>query len=339
MKNIYLTTLLVFFGLFLSCNNTKAKEPELLKTIKNTETKEFFSLVKPINKPEEPLYKTIYNEYSISMNSNSSNQELIFTKGNLKVSKVLQFYYENPELVFHLYKSNLDNIVILIEGRDYYSSNLGVYYIENESNKIIAIDETLTYNQDDPEAKGFKLPKVEILKNVNDLKCKFYLGDKSLYDKNYDVTKIETEKNNTSEKNIVTNAINKSLNNKDYFTKTFDINKDGIDDKIVSHNRYKGDELLLFLGDNGNNLNFALKTVSFSADGGNQISDIKETKQWFNIITVFPDFSVAAVWPLLGLLPGSCLFLFAHAESFVYGTVAGCGFPAFGRQLQPKSAP
>ena len=32
-----------------------------------------------------------------------------------------------------------------------------------------------------------------------------------------------------------------------------------------------------------------LKTINFSADGGNQIADIKETEQGFNIITLFPD--------------------------------------------------
>ncbi len=289
MRSIYLTLQLVFFGLLLSCNNTRAKEPEALKIIKNTETKEFFSLVKPINNPEEPLYKTIYNNCSISINSNTSYQELIFKKENLEVSKVLRFYYENPEIVFHLYKSNFDNIIILIEGRDYYSSNLGVYYMDGKSNEIIEIDDTLTYKQDDPESKGFKLPKVEILKNVDILKCRFYLGGKFLYNKDYDIKKSIKEKNNSSQKNIETQNINKYINNKDYFIKTFDINKDGIDDKIISHNRYKGDELLLFLGDNVNHFNFALKTVNFSADGGNQISDITETEQGFNIITLFPD--------------------------------------------------
>ena len=71
MKNVYLTLQLVFFGLFLSCNNTKAKDPEPLKTIIKTETKETFSFVKPANKPEEPLYKTIYNECSISIDRKS----------------------------------------------------------------------------------------------------------------------------------------------------------------------------------------------------------------------------------------------------------------------------
>lgn len=290
MKNIYLNLLIVSFGLFLGCKNNEAKEPEKLKIIESTVTEEFFSLVKPINNPEEPLYKTIYNDYSISINSNTSNQELIFKKGNIEISKVLKFYYENPEIVFHLYKSNLDNFVILIEGRDYYSSTLGLYYLDNKLTNIIEIDDKLSYNQDEPESKGFKFPKVEILKNINNLKCKFYLGDKFLYDKDYEIsTKIKTRNDNASENNISANSINQYLNNKAYFIKTFDINKDGIDDKIVSNNQYQGDELLIFLGKNDMNFKLVLKTVNFSADGGNQISDITETEQGFNITTLFPD--------------------------------------------------
>lgn len=289
MKNIYLNLLLVFFGLLLGCKNTEAKEPIILKTIKSTEPKEVFSLLKPINNPEEPLYKTIYNDYSISINSDTSSQELIFKKGNIEISKVLKFYYENPEIVFHLYKSNLDNFVILIEGRDYYSSTLGLYYLDNKLTNIIEIDDTLSYNQDEPESKGFKFPQVEILKSIDNLKCKFYLGDKFLYDKDYEISaKIKTN-DNASENNISANSINQYLNNKAYFIKTFDINKDGIDDKIVSNNRYQGDELLIFLGKNDMNFKLVLKTVNFSVDGGNQISDITETEQGFNITTLFPD--------------------------------------------------
>ncbi|MGE8340654.1 MAG: hypothetical protein ACN6OI_06440 [Flavobacterium sp.] len=111
-----------------------------------------------------------------------------------------------------------------------------------------------------------------------------------MYDKNYEIsTKLETKKNNASENNIASNNINQYLNNKDYFIKTFDINKDGIKDKIVSNNPYQGDELLIFLGEDGINFRLVLKTINFSADGGNQISDIIETEEGFNITTLFPD--------------------------------------------------
>lgn len=95
------------------------------------------------------------------------------------------------------------------------------------------------------------------------------------------------EANNTER--VQTINLNQYTNNTNYFIKTFDVNKDGIKDKIVSHNRYLGDELLLFLGSKDGNYNFTLKSTNFSEDGGNQITDIKETKEGFEIITQFPD--------------------------------------------------
>ena len=204
MRLTYLTFLYAFLGLLLNCNNTKLKESEPQKAVKQTEVKEIFSLVKPTNKPEEPLYATVYNGYSISIQSNSSQQELIFKKGNVEIKKTLKFYYENPEIIFHLYKSDLDNIVILIEGRDYYGSNLGVYYIGNKTNKIIEIDDSLNYTQDNPETKGFKFPKAEIIKKDDELKCKVFLGNKLLSDKTYNITTIE--KTSSSKKDIIADS-------------------------------------------------------------------------------------------------------------------------------------
>lgn len=79
------------------------------------------------------------------------------------------------------------------------------------------------------------------------------------------------------------------INNKDYFIKTFDVNKDGVTDKIVSQNRFMGDEILVFLGDKSNNYTLALKSTNFSEDGGNQVTDIKESSEGYEIITQFPD--------------------------------------------------
>lgn len=99
--------------------------------------------------------------------------------------------------------------------------------------------------------------------------------------------KDRVEANNTEK--VQTINLNQYTNNANYFIKTFDVNKDGIKDKIVSHNRYLGDELLLFLGNKDGDYNWALKSTNFSEDGGNQITDIKETKEGFEIITQFPD--------------------------------------------------
>lgn len=93
---------------------------------------------------------------------------------------------------------------------------------------------------------------------------------------------------NEIEKNNITN-IDKYSKDSAYFIKTFDINKDGILDKVISNNPYEGEDLLVYLGNKNSEYTLALKTINFSQDGGNQISDIKESKEGFEIITRFPD--------------------------------------------------
>ncbi|UZD22936.1 hypothetical protein PBT90_05830 [Algoriphagus halophytocola] len=73
-----------------------------------------------------------------------------------------------------------------------------------------------------------------------------------------------------------------------YFLRDIDINNDQILDKIVSAGPYQGDELYLFLK-TGNTYEFALKTINFSEDGGNQIVDIHSERSGFVIKTAFPD--------------------------------------------------
>jgi len=78
------------------------------------------------------------------------------------------------------------------------------------------------------------------------------------------------------------------LENEHFFIRDIDINNDGILDKIVSTERYQGDELLLFIND-GEAYRFALKTINFSEDGGNQIVDVLAEQGGFFIKTAFPD--------------------------------------------------
>lgn len=203
MKSIYLAFTLTFLSILLNCNNTQLKESDSLKITKKTGNKEVFSLLKPINKPEEPLYDTKYKGYAISIKSNSFNQELVFKKGNIEITRILNFYYENPEIVFHLYESNLNNNIILIEGRDYYGSNLGLYYVDNKENRIIEIDDTISYTQDNPETKGFKMPKAEIIKQKDKIEFKLFLENKLLCNKIYNITAMEA---NDSLKNTVINS-------------------------------------------------------------------------------------------------------------------------------------
>ncbi|WP_123873438.1 SH3 domain-containing protein [Chryseobacterium piscium] len=80
-------------------------------------------------------------------------------------------------------------------------------------------------------------------------------------------------------------------NNKDYFIKTFDVNKDGISDKIVSSKPYQGEDLFVFYGNESSEYDLSLETINFSEDGGNIIKDIVSipNSKGLTVITYFPD--------------------------------------------------
>lgn len=81
------------------------------------------------------------------------------------------------------------------------------------------------------------------------------------------------------------------INNEDYFIKTFDVNKDGISDKMVSNKPYLGENLFVFFGNKHGKYTLALETRNFSEDGGNIIEDVipLPDKKGFTIKTFFPD--------------------------------------------------
>lgn len=78
------------------------------------------------------------------------------------------------------------------------------------------------------------------------------------------------------------------LRSESYFTKEIDVNNDKVLDMIVSSKPYEGEELIIFLKKN-DSYELALKSINFSEDGGNQITDIKQDKNGFVILTAFPD--------------------------------------------------
>lgn len=81
------------------------------------------------------------------------------------------------------------------------------------------------------------------------------------------------------------------LNNKSFFIRTFDINKDGIADKVVSSIAYEGDDLFVFFGNKAGGYSEVLESSNFSEDGGNIIKDIGEIpgSKGFVVKTYFPD--------------------------------------------------
>ncbi|MDM1553161.1 MULTISPECIES: SH3 domain-containing protein [Chryseobacterium] len=103
------------------------------------------------------------------------------------------------------------------------------------------------------------------------------------------------QKNNTGKGIIKHKPPRTSLeaytHNDDYFIKTFDVNKDGISDKIVSSKPYQGENLFVFFGDKQGKYTLVLETSNFSSDGGNIIDDIIPTSEnkGFTVKTYFPD--------------------------------------------------
>lgn len=81
------------------------------------------------------------------------------------------------------------------------------------------------------------------------------------------------------------------VDNKSFFIRTFDINKDGIADKVVSSIAYEGEDLFVFLGNKAGGYNEVLETTNFSEDGGNIIKDVGEItgSKGFMVKTYFPD--------------------------------------------------
>ncbi|KAA0127827.1 SH3 domain-containing protein [Chryseobacterium sp. SN22] len=81
------------------------------------------------------------------------------------------------------------------------------------------------------------------------------------------------------------------VNNKSFFIRTFDINKDGIADKVVSNVAYEGEDLFVFFGNKAGGYDEVLETTNFSEDGGNIIKDIYEIagEKGFMVKTYFPD--------------------------------------------------
>ncbi|WP_294333463.1 SH3 domain-containing protein [uncultured Chryseobacterium sp.] len=107
-------------------------------------------------------------------------------------------------------------------------------------------------------------------------------------DKQQLATKIGSKKNSTQK---TRGTLETYVNNKSFFIRTFDINKDGILDKIASNVAYEGEDLFVFYGNKAGGYDEVLETRNFSEDGGNIIKDVYEIKgeKGFMVKTYFPD--------------------------------------------------
>jgi len=118
----------------------------------------------------------------------------------------------------------------------------------------------------------------------------FFIGCNSNHVKNDGKKNVEPVVN--TPKDIQSKTIEQFENNSNYFVIEIDINKDEVNDKVVSSQIHKGNELYFFLKeDNGYSL--VVESINFSEDGGRVIGEISpvadKNNEILKIHTYFPD--------------------------------------------------
>ncbi len=193
---------------------------------------------------------------------------------------------------------------------DYWFSLIQKPQYKKYENSIIEISKNGKWEAD--AVNYFKIKSIEYIKrnnkydlinslSKNDAKSVLTFLFDSPHPKPDDtlLANLTIEKQNLAKELLSTDTSNETKrgsfetygNNEDYFIKTFDVNKDGISDKIVSNKPYQGENLFIFFGDKQGKYTLALETRNFSEDGGNIIDDIIPISgnKGFTVKTSFPD--------------------------------------------------
>lgn len=205
---------------------------------------------------EEPLYKDANNyiDYWFSLIKKTENKNY-----ELQIISICKNGKWEADAVNYFQKNVIN-----------YIKNNKKYYLIDSLLKEDA-KSVLTFLFDSPHPK-------ENSSFISNLNAEKQAIAKSIFSEN-----ISTE---TKRSSLVTYE-----NNKNYFIKTFDVNKDGIQDKIVSSKAYQGEDLFVFLGNKVGSYMLNLETKNFSEDGGNIIENIYPLKneRGFMLKTYFPD--------------------------------------------------
>lgn len=306
MKKIFLYT--AFFSIvFFSCKKTTVDKPAEDKT---------YASSAPINKNDNAAYKEVF-DVKKSSDYNEKNEvkklDLIYKSLLIKIRYIsdrayislqnennklfdwkplqINFYYDmsfaDAEKDIHLLLKNDETssgYLVLPAFTEQFSTYF-VYHFEKGALNYIGNYEFPDFGKGsfsfDEKSRELSVLSSDSVKKLNKIKG----TEIEKFNKVGEDIQLLSE--NSDKKS--TGNFSQYINNKDYFIKTFDVNKDGVTDKIVSQNRFIGDEILVFLGDKSNNYHLALKSTNFSEDGGNQVTDVKETNEGYEIITQFPD--------------------------------------------------
>ena len=257
--NSKILLLLFFFGYFQSCKQ---------------ETKQANQIAKPaiIDHSDQNIHilKQFYNAYFTEMESTNKNSE-----------EKLDLLRKNA-MTIELYNKfkNLDlDYDPIINGQDVDENWRKTLKIEYDSKTQLYQICTISSFDKKNNCTYLKMTG----NKISDIKVN---GIESILN-----IPIKTDNSADISLNSKDDSFNQYKNNNEYFIKSFDINKDGIEDKIVSSKPYQGEDLIVFFGDNERNFKMSLKTSNFSEDGGNIIKDILPipNAEGLEVKTFFPD--------------------------------------------------
>lgn len=303
MKQIFYSVL--FLITFLSCKNTTSAplkaEQESVSDNSKVSDNFIYSEVADIKKradykSADKIQKLDLSYAALNLKIRYISDRAYIAMGNennartdwqpLKINFYYDMSFEDAEKDIHLLlKGNnvADGYLLFPAFTEQYASYY-VYYFKENSLNYLGNYEAANFNKG---AFSFDEKTKELYRSSDKASKLNKIAEEDKVGADHMAEDIRLLKGNNEQ--TQSGGLDQYINNKNYFVATFDVNKDGIKDKIVSHNRYQGDELLVFLGDKEGHYKLALRSTNFSEDGGNQIVNIKETKEGYEIITEFPD--------------------------------------------------
>lgn len=250
----------ILLALILSCKSPSQKGSEKSEN-KITELSKAFS-----NQKADAFLENFPKDFStfkstFGWNESSNSAKPLYND----YQKYIDYWFNlisNPQYKDH------ENEIILISKNGHWEADAINYFKEKslkyiKANNKYKLINSLT-NKDAISVISFLLdsphPKYDTL---------FISG---LNTENQIIAKKFLSKNISNEKQR--SSLTTYLNNNNYFIRTFDVNKDGIEDKIVSSKPYQGEDLFIFLGNSQKEYKLSLEGYNFNEDGGNIIDDI-----------------------------------------------------------------
>ncbi|WP_312077198.1 SH3 domain-containing protein [Chryseobacterium sp.] len=267
--------LIIIFTIFISCEGNSQKNDAVKQEIA---LEKYFS-----GKNEEAFMENFPKTFGTFQSTFGWNEQKNAPEKLYKDSeKYIQYWFlllNNPK-----YKKYENTIVKIAEEGKWEAD--AVSYFQDESIKFIK--------------KNNRYDLINTLKGKNASSVLSFLfagpvfnDDKDFYnhlsDSNKEIYQQISKSNVSGEK--VRSSFSTYEENEKFTVNSFDIDKDGIPDKIVSSKPYEGSDLFVFLGSKNGDYKLNLETTNFSEDGGNVVRNIAPNSSGKGLIitTYFPD--------------------------------------------------